>query len=190
MYSTRIAQLIVITILSTPMAGAAASPATEPVSGVWQRHDYRFAYQGVTSRYSCDGLEEKLALLLKAAGARPDIKVHGTCSSASGGPSLNSEAMLTFYTLAPTVAPGSVGAEPGLGAWQPVEFAAGRPSYVLGGDCELVEQFDRQLLPFFTIRNRSSHFNCEPHEFALGSIELRFETLAPLPKVPLARAAQ
>lgn len=47
--------------------GAAAG--AEPVPAVWQRHEVDFTYMGFTSLYSCDGLEDKLERLLKAAGA-------------------------------------------------------------------------------------------------------------------------
>src|SRR5258708_4005214 len=51
-----------------------ASSADEPAArerGVWQKHEYSFVFMGFTSTYSCDGLADKLKLLLTAAGARP-----------------------------------------------------------------------------------------------------------------------
>ena len=69
---------------------------------------------------------------------------------------------------------------------------AGRAAHrndIQDGDCELVEQFDRDLLQDFTIRNHESHFTCIPHQISLNGIQSRFEVLAPLPKVPAAKGA-
>ncbi len=41
---------------------------------MWQKHEYTFAYLGFTSTYSCDGLADKLKILLIASGARKDSK--------------------------------------------------------------------------------------------------------------------
>jgi hypothetical protein len=173
-----------------------AAPAVAgetPVPGVWQRHEYLLSYAGFTSHYSCEGIEDKLKLLLKAAGARDDVHAIGSCSNPSGGPSQIASARVTFYTLVlqsaaalastprPVTRPAAV-PEPGIGAWKTVEFRAGRPNWLEEGDCELVEQFDHELLPLFTTRNRDSHMTCVPHQRVLGGIALRFETLAPLPK--------
>src|SRR5579863_2263750 len=49
------------------------SPDGEP--GVWQEHQVDFPYLGFTSHYSCDGLQDKLQLLLRQLGARSDAKV-------------------------------------------------------------------------------------------------------------------
>jgi hypothetical protein len=64
-----------------------AQPASEHVPGVWQKHEYSFAYMGFTSTYSCDGLAGKLKTLLIAAGARADAKARsGACASGFGRP--------------------------------------------------------------------------------------------------------
>lgn len=177
-----------------PLAAVAAAEEA-PLPGVWRSHEYVFSHAGFTSSYSCDGIKQKVRLLLLAAGARDDLEVAGSCSDPIGGPSRIATARVTFRTLAPEqgaaappVAPerpagakAAAAPERGVGAWKTVEFRAGRPSWLGSGDCELVEQFDRELLPFFATRNREAHMTCTPHEYALGAISLRFETFAPLP---------
>ena len=106
-------------------ASAAAARSAAPVEGVWQRHDETFTFSGFTSHYSCDGLADKLKLLLKAAGARADVRaVGGACFGPRGnsGPSQISSAHLTFYTLAPAAA-GTAAAAPAA-ATQPKPAAA------------------------------------------------------------------
>ena len=101
----------------SPSAGAA------PVEGTWQRHDETFTFSGFTSHYSCDGLADKLRLLLKEAGTRADVQaVGGACVGPNGssGPSQFSSAHLTYYTLTPAVA--------GTAAAAPTAAAPGKPA--------------------------------------------------------------
>jgi hypothetical protein len=64
-------------LLAAAMLAAAslASPAqAEAEPGTWQSHETELVYMGFTTTYSCDGLEEKLKLLLRQLGARSDAK--------------------------------------------------------------------------------------------------------------------
>src|SRR5208282_3388132 len=89
------------------LAAAAALPgpvAAEDaqLGGVWQKHEYELHYMGFTSRYSCEGLQGQLQLLLKAAGARDDLHVSsGPCDQPNGRPTRFAAANMTFYTLVP-----------------------------------------------------------------------------------------
>src|ERR1700722_12859209 len=106
------------------------SSADEPSArerGVWQKHEYSFVFLGFTSTYSCDGLADKLQVLLTAAGARHDSKSQaGACANGFGRPDKFARADLTFYTLAP----GGTGAsadKPVDALWRPVTFADHSP---------------------------------------------------------------
>ena len=154
-----------------PRAGA-PDPAHEP--GVWQKHQYSFAFLGFTSTYSCDGLADKLKVLLLAAGARGDVKASGgACPGGFGVPDKLARADLTFYTLAPGV--GGSPADSADGVWKPVAIAARAPRELGTGDCELVEQFKTTVLPMFTARNIESHTVCVPHQESGSPIDLKFE---------------
>src|ERR1700721_1270959 len=92
--------------LSSTLLGSRASLADAPSSspgepGMWQKHEYSFTFMGFTSTYSCDGLADKLRVLLIASGTRPDAKARaGACASGFGRPDKVARADLTFYTLA------------------------------------------------------------------------------------------
>ena len=162
--------------------GAAAPTAATRVQGVWQKHDYNFAYMGFTTTYSCDGLADKIKLLLIAAGARQDAKSRaGACASGFGRPDKFARASLTFYTLAPAGAASSDGT-PVDAVWRPVSFAYRSPRELTTGDCELIEQFRNNVLPMFTTRYVDSHTTCVPHQESGSNISLRFESLAAVPK--------
>jgi hypothetical protein len=177
------------------LAGVASAAADEaPVAvaheaAVWQEHRYSFAFLGFTSTYSCDGLADKLKVLLIAAGARPDVKAQpGACASNLGRPDKFARADLTFYTLAPADgasaggAPAAGGAPvaaaaPVDGEWHQVAFASHQPRELATGDCELVEQFKSSVLPLFTTRNVVEHTTCIPYQDSGSVIDLKFETL-------------
>ena len=92
---------------------AADSAAGSAATGRWKEHDLSFTYSGFTSKYSCDGLADKVRLLLRTLGARPDLKVttYG-CGALYGGPTEFPRVKLRFATLEPaTEGPASLPAE-------------------------------------------------------------------------------
>ncbi len=168
-------------IANERVTGADAGAATE--AGVWQQHNYSFQYMGFTSTYSCDGLADKLRLLLLLSGARADVKAEpGACAAGLGTPDRFARARLVFYTLAPSAkAKNAAKQDRGEGIWRPVALAAHSPIDLLLGDCELVEQFSHDVLKkMFTIRNVVDKTTCIPHQESGSVIDLRFETFAPV----------
>ena len=164
-----------------------ADEAATRQAGVWQRHELSFAYLGFTSTYSCDGLADKIRLLLIAAGARQDAKSRpGACASGFGRPDKFARADLTFYTLAPGGANPAPAGEQVAGIWRTVSFAARSPQDLRTGDCELVEQFRNTVLPMFATRNVDDHTTCVPHQDSGSVIGLHFEAFVAAPRTPLA----
>jgi hypothetical protein len=192
MLCSTLRRTLVVLAAGAPLA-APAGAAESPVSGYWVQHVHELNYVGFTSHYSCDGLRDTLRQLLVAAGARDDVKIAMSCSNAFEGPSRIASARVTFYTLAPQPPAPAAGhpaepAAPGVGTWRHVEFRAARPYWLQDGDCELVAQFDRELLPLYTTRSRVSRMECVPHDIVVGGLSLEFESLAPLPRAaPAAR---
>lgn len=151
--------------------------------GHWQSHRYSFQFMGFTTTYSCDGLADKLKVLLRAAGARSDVKSQpGACASGFGRPDKFARADLTFYTLAPAV-PGdaAASAKPVDGIWRSVMFGRRSPRELAIGDCELVEQFRDKVLPMFTTRNVASNTTCIPHQESGTTIDLKFDSFVAVP---------
>jgi hypothetical protein len=168
-----------------------APRATEHQAAVWQQRQYSFAFLGFTSTYSCDGLADKLKILLLAAGARSDVKaLSGGCPDGFGRPDKLARADLTFHVLVPVDAADAANADSANatavdGIWSPVAFAAHAPRELGTGDCELVEQFKSSVLPLFTTRDVSDRITCIPHQLSGSVIDLKFESLrtpAPKPK--------
>jgi hypothetical protein len=168
-------------------AAAADAPGAGPQpplavtgAGTWQSHTSDFQFMGFTSTYSCDGLADKLKVLLKAAGAAPNPKVQPLCSRGYGVPDKLARATVVFSTLQP-VPVGAGAAVSVAGVWRHVELEPHRP-FTLGlGDCELVEQFRDKLLPMFQTRNLNNQVTCVPHEESGSSFNLSFDVFAPVP---------
>ena len=189
----KLAALIGCAALASRASWGDSLPPRE--SGVWQKHEYSFVFMGFTSTYSCDGLADKIRLLLISAGARPDAKSRpGACAAGFGRPDKFARAELTFYTLAPgnssatgnssagePSAPGSPQVE---GMWRPVVYADHSPRELRTGDCELIEQFRHNLLPMFATRNIDDRTTCIPNQESGSNISLRFESFAAVPSGP------
>jgi hypothetical protein len=159
--------------------GAGALSATQDYA--WAEHDTSFQFQGFTSTYSCDGLADKLRILLIAAGARGDAKATTDgCAGGYGRPDKFARARLRFHTLTPAVNSGTSNS-PIQGAWRPVTFADRSPRDLRLGDCELVEQFRDKLLPMFATRNVENGMTCVPNQLSGSVIKLNFEVLAAPP---------
>ncbi len=183
-------------IMGITLTCAAVAAEDAPVPGIWQARTVQITYMGMTSHYSCDGLEGKLQLLLGLAGVGPHAQVRASCSNPMGGPSRITTARLNFHVLVPAdvvknapsapadgVAAAEVVSIPGV--WKLVTVSERAPFGIQGGDCELVEQFIREILPLLTVRNVDSDMRCIPHQETIGGIRLRFEvfTTPPIPKI-------
>jgi hypothetical protein len=175
----------------SPAPGASSDPAaasqadaaaTQP--GSWQEHDYQFNYMGFTAIYSCDGLSDKLQLLLRLSGARPDAKVMASCSRGFGVPDKLAQAQLKFSTLQPAPVAAAVTGTNADGVWRHVELSPRHPFELQLGDCELVEQYRDKLLPMFATRNMRNQITCVPNQEAGSNFSLAFDVLAPAPPKP------
>jgi hypothetical protein len=172
-------------------AAWADAPAAAQYPGVWQQHKYSFVFMGFTTTYSCDGLADKIKVLLIAAGARRDVKSQpGACASGFGRPDKFARADLTFYTLAPAGPDAPSDGKRAPGTWRPVSFSARSPRELAVGDCELVEQFRNSVLPMFATRNIVETTTCIPHQNSGSVINLKFESFAAAPSAAHAPAQQ
>jgi hypothetical protein len=178
-------------LLATRTAWADAPAAAPQDPGVWQQHKYSFVFMGFTTTYSCDGLADKIKVLLIAAGARKDVKSQpGACASGFGRPDKFARAYLTFYTLSPAGADSPPDGKRAAGTWRPVSFYARSPRELGIGDCELVEQFRSNVLPMFTTRNVVEATTCVPNQYSGSVINLQFESFAAAPSAAPAPAPQ
>jgi hypothetical protein len=178
----------VLTLAGLSIANAAETEATGPVvSGTWQHHKASFNYYGITSLYSCSGLETNVRGLLKHLGARKDLTVHAYgCPGGYDSPGRNAIVDVDFYSLAP-----SADANPAntvQARWTPVQVSANRPYFIGHGDCELIDEMKDVLSKNFSLRDLNYRTDCVPHEVNINDFSVKADVLMPLP-APVASAA-
>lgn len=167
--------------LSATVAAAADVPAGAAVAGVWRVHDMTFAYMGFTSRYSCDGLAARLATLLTLAGARPGFRAVPGCARPPGGVDTMATARLHFEALVPADgAPARPDEARIAGSWRTVQWGATGQPGLDPGDCELIVQFVREVLPAFAPRRVEDRSRCLPHQATVAPVAVHFEVLTPV----------
>jgi hypothetical protein len=92
--------LLALTLLWT--SGHAAAP--EPVAAVWKEREFDFTYRSSVAVFSCSTLKGRIATILHALGARPDLKIRlGNCdqSSVPAGARVNDPVTRNAWDAAP-----------------------------------------------------------------------------------------
>ncbi len=154
----------------------AADPVVgSPFPALWKEQHLEFSYLGRTARYSCQGLRDKMRSLLLDLGARRDLQVALLACNESAplhrgylGPRLS----LTFSSpalpdaSAKALHPGDLAAVEA--RFEPFTLTSDAFRNYGVGDCELVEEFAREILPRFSARNVKQDITCIPYQ-ASGS---------------------
>jgi len=171
-------------------ASAQADTAANPVQAVWKEQRLNFFYQGQTSRYSCEGLRDKVRAMLLDLGARRDLDVAALgCERptaavrlAAAGPSL----ALVF--AAPALADARPRAARGADAavldarFESFAIAADVFRNMGVADCELVQDFARQILPKLVTRDLKQAVVCVSDSKGGPRFLVRGEVLKILPR--------
>jgi hypothetical protein len=161
------------------LASADTAPA-EVVSSRWQHHQVKFDYQGFTTAYTCDGLENHVRQILQLLGARKDLSVSAAgCPGPFDTPSHTAWVRADFYSLAPAVdanEPDTV-----RGHWTAVAVTPARPDFMGDGDCELIQEMKSLITGNFTLRDVEYRTDCYPHQITLNGFSITGQALRPLP---------
>jgi hypothetical protein len=159
-----------------------------PIAAVWKEQHLNFFYMGRTSRYSCEGLRDKVRAMLLDLGARRDIRVTALgCDEAAArerpgslGPSLN---IVVFTPALPDASakpprPGDLAAV--YARFEPFTITSDAFRNMGIADCELVEEFSRQILPKLAARNLKQDITCVPLQQSGSRFLVRGEVLRTL----------
>ena len=155
--------------------------AQDSVAAVWVPKHVQFTYQGFTTHYSCDGLQDRIRSMLEQLGAH-DLKVRQMGCIRPSGPTLFPGVSVDMSVLVPASSAEAAkdkdaGAAVQVG-WKDVVLMPENASYEDQGNCELIEQFKETFLPLFTTRNVKYGSTCVPHQITLGT-HLSAEVLVP-----------
>lgn len=190
--------------VAVPPAARSAEPAAEPpptVSAVTRTQEIDFYFQSFTTFYSCRSLEDRVRQLLLELGVDKSTKVKvSSCfgneiarfphvrmqvsSPVEATPEVLAEFEKTRSTreLAARVRgerPVEV-TEQYPAYWKPVSLSRGSLR-LESGDCELIDQLKRKVLPKLAVRVVKDDVSCIPNQVSLGQPRLEVEALTRVP---------
>jgi hypothetical protein len=167
--------LIALAALALPVRADAP-----PTPSIWQEHKGSVSYFGITSIYSCSGIESKVRQVLLLLGARKDMSVNASgCDSHDMPMGHSMTVSIRVFLLAPAdgaaAAPGA--APPVMARWSAVTIDSQHPPFMGEGDCELIDQMHEFITKNFSARNLDYHASCTPHQVSAASFAIRGEFL-------------
>ena len=186
---------------ATPTPAAASA---DGVQAIWKHQEIAFYFQSFTTFYSCTGLEGKLDRVMKALGVYGKVRVRSAdcpssfarmprviltvASPVEATPEAYAERdkNKSVRELTQRVKGGkstnpidSLEAFPA--QWRKVSLTRGRLS-LEPGDCELIQELQRKVLPKLAVRVTDDDLSCSPNQLTLGQPRLEVEALMEVPK--------
>jgi hypothetical protein len=161
------------------------SAAADTVAAVWAPKELNFVYQGFTTKYSCDGLRDKVrSALLKLGAQQKGLQVREWgCVYTTGRPDPFPGVRIKMNVLQPLTGPADPKQRVVQAHWQPVDLKLDDyDALANSGQCELIEQIRSKILPLFTARDVDYQSNCIPHQVTASGARLKMSVLAINPK--------
>jgi hypothetical protein len=177
----QVATLAAVAVLAC--ASAWANPQSEPSAGtgresaVWTPKELNFVYRGFTTKYSCDGLQDKMRSVLIKLGARHDVQAHGYGCTRLVGPDPFAGVRIKMNVLQPAGQPGGQAVP---AHWKMVDLLTDYDNHDpvdAAADCELIGEIRQKVLPLFATRNVDYSATCEKRQLVLGGTRLKAEVL-------------
>jgi hypothetical protein len=170
---------------ATPESQAQPSAQDGPsaIPSAWQHHKAEFDYFGVTTLYTCDGLEGQVRRILEHLGARKDMHVQARgCPGPANAPSHTASVVADFYSLAPSTDASEANAVKA--QWSTVELTGRRPNFMGDGDCELIDAMKTLISQNFRPRDLNYRTTCIPRELEIDGFAVKGEFLHAIPVKP------
>jgi hypothetical protein len=179
----RLIAWVALAMLCWSVVRAESQSDTAVVEAVWKPQRIDFVYRGYSTLYSCSGLQSKLEKILTTVGARGGIELRAySCddqlstarfqivlASPVEATHENLTALTTYDAQDELVARvrgerlASAEDLPRFQAvWKTISFARSREMRLDPGDCELVEQLRRHILPRMSVQIVSDRVQCSP----------------------------
>ncbi|HEY7641807.1 MAG TPA: hypothetical protein VH814_18905 [Steroidobacteraceae bacterium] len=200
----RSGRLIVIAWTAVLLAGSVAHAQSQPdaavVDAVWKPQRITFVYRGYSTLYSCGGLQDKLETILTTVGARGGIQLRAySCDDAQSiarfeivlaspveATPENLEELTSYDARDELVSrvrgerlPSAEDVQRFPAVWKTISFARSREMKLAPGDCELVQQLRRQLLPRMSVQIVTDQVRCSAFG-NIGKPQLTVSALVPV----------
>ena len=184
-------------LLSAPVwaadeGGKQGSEAAPKELAVWTPKEVQFTYMGFTTTYSCDGLQADIREMLLQLGARKDdLKVYEEpCSGPPDRPNPFPGVRIKMSVLTPAPSTESDVSHMVQAQWKTVKLPYRETGINAAGQCELLEQFKKTVLPLFTTRNVDLVATCVPHQLSPLGTKLQADVLVTNQKERQAASAE
>jgi hypothetical protein len=189
-----------VLVLAAGVADAQSAADESVVEAVWKPQQMNFVYRGYSTLYSCRGLQDKLEKILTTVGARGRIELR-TYSCDDGLAIARFQIVLTSPVeatpenveqltaydsrdeLVARVRGEQLASAEDLprfpAVWKTISFARNRQMRLAPGDCELVLQLRRHILPRMAVQIVNDRVRCS--EFGnIGKPQLTVSALVPV----------
>lgn len=206
--------LALVAVLSTSVSSTPLfAQDGQEVQAIWKPQEISFFYQSLNTFYSCDSLESKLEDVLKHLGAQAIVRVRSP--DCGRGPVYHPRAEIQIVSPVPATADAIAERKenqterelvarvtgktaelkefeaPFAAQWKRVTIGKGRRSGGIDrGDCELLDQVRRRVLPKLAVRVVEENPLCVPNSPGLSRPTMVVEALTAMPKPDDASAKQ
>jgi hypothetical protein len=153
-------QLLIVFIVFFNITSIASA---ESVEAQWEVYQIRFTYNGEFTYYSCDGIERKVRRLLNLLGARNDARVETECFSGNNLRTRGAQRihrMNLAFALPVPAEKTDFSKERFPAEWQEVSMGGSLSRKLDGGDCELLSQFQRYVVPRLLLQQLNPNLSC------------------------------
>ena len=147
----------------------------ETIEAQWQVHQVRFQYMGLSTMYTCDGIENSLLRLLKLLGARDDARVETKCVNQLQARRFHR--VLMAFAMPVPADKSDLSKEIFPAQYEEVRVVGSRSRLLNGGDCELLEEFERKVMPKLKVNKLGRKIRCIPNRREFNSLRYRVSAL-------------
>ena len=174
-------KLAMVALLTCSSVCAETAPNTSPEAArelaVWVPVQLKFVYRPFTTTYSCSGLQTRIKGLLLKLGARSDLDVRGYGCTKLSGPDPLAGVQIKMEVLEAKGPNAWVEAH-----WRRVDLLEDRNLLDAAADCDLIKQFEQEILPVFAARNVDFSAACANRTPVPGSTRLKADVLVADPR--------
>lgn len=189
-----------VVLLAAGLANAQSPVDQSVIEAVWKPQQVNFVYRGYSTLYSCGGLQQKLEKILTTVGARGGIELRAySCdnelaiarfqilltSPVEATPE-NVEQLTSYDAQDQLVArvrgeqlPSAQDLPRFPAVWKTISFARSHEMRLAPGDCELVLQLRRHILPRMSVQIVRDQVRCSPFG-NIGRPQLTVSALVPV----------
>jgi hypothetical protein len=175
------------------------------VDAVWKVQSLDFAYRGFSTAYSCSGLRDRVRAILQTVGARDTLvvrtwncadpsysaRVQITLASPVEATAENIKALTTHDSKAQLIArvrneqlDTAADLERFPAVWKTISLNRDRELDLAPGDCELVQQLRRDVLPRMAVRIVRDNLHCSSGFGTIGRPRLSVSALVAVEETP------